>query len=720
MSAKSKSFDRSIDRALANENIAKALGKFSVAYPISRAQAYEGVDFEELRGQIAECKGYAANHLEELAATFTRNAEARGAHVHRVNSPEEARELIIGLCRDRGVQTLVKSKSMATEEIRLNHHLETNGIRPFETDLGEWIIQLLGQRPSHMVMPAIHLTKEEVADVFSKEINERLATDIPRLVKVARNELRGRFLEADLGMTGANIAVAETGTLVIVTNEGNARLVTTLPPIHVAIVGLEKLVARLDDAVPILRALPKSATGQLMTSYVSMISGPAENIDGSMKELHIVLMDNHRSDMAADPKFKQALQCIRCASCLNVCPVFRLVGGHVFGDVYTGGIGTILTAWFDELKKSEDIQGLCIQCGKCNEVCPGKIDIAGLILELRKRLADKQGLPFIQRAVFNVVNNRRLFHSMLRAAYLAQKPVARGGYIRHLPLFLSKLTEDRSLMAIAAEPFRDQIGRLKQEVAQPEQPRGGEKATIFAGCLIDFAYPEMGLGMVRILNKAGIEVVFNDAQTCCGAPARMSGATDVAANNAINNIEALSDPSITRIVSACPTCTAALKYDFTNVLKDEGKTDWLDKAEAVAAKVMDFSTLVRKLVDEGRLRLKPGQDLGKITYHDSCHYKRTLHAEKNPRTLLQEGGYDLVEMAESDVCCGMGGSYFTKHPEMSGRMLSRKLSNIRDTGARLVAADCPGCVMHLRGGFDKSGDQIDVKHTVEIIEQALL
>src|SRR5512139_1812249 len=256
-----------------------------------------------------------------------------------------------------------------------------------------------------MVLPAIHMTKEEVADLFSKEVHERLSTDIPRLVKVARNELRGKFLEADMGISGANIAVAETGSIVLVTNEGNARLVTTLPKIHVAIIGLEKLVASFADIAPILTALPKSATAQLMTSYVSIITGPTPTTDGTMKELHIILMDNRRTEMSQDPKFKQALQCIRCGSCLNVCPVFRLVGGHVFGHIYTGGIGTILTAWFNELKTTEDIQGLCIGCGKCREICPGKIDIPGLILEIRRRMASKEGLPFIYRSALSVINN---------------------------------------------------------------------------------------------------------------------------------------------------------------------------------------------------------------------------------------------------------------------------------------------------------------------------
>ena len=225
------------------------------------------------------------------------------------------------------------------------------------------------------------------------------------------------------------------------------------------------------------------------------------NTDGTPKELHIILMDNRAPRWRTDPKFKQALQCIRCASCLNVCPVFRLVGGHVFGKVYTGGIGTILTAWFDALKKSDDIQSLCIQCGNCKEVCPGKIDIPDLILELRRRLAVEQGQPLVQKAIFSVVNNRRMFHAMLRAASLAQKPFAKDGFIRHLPLFLSDMTEFRSLPAIADVPFRDRIKQIKQ-------PKCKEKAAFYAGCLIDFAYPEMGEAVVKVLNKAGIEVVF--------------------------------------------------------------------------------------------------------------------------------------------------------------------------------------------------------------------
>ncbi|MBJ6723408.1 L-lactate dehydrogenase (quinone) large subunit LdhH [Geomesophilobacter sediminis] len=706
-----REFKESITRAVNNANLTGALGKFSEAYKVNRAKAYEGMDFEALRGTIADRKAYAASHLDEMAERFTANAEAAGAKVFRTSDPAAVKEYILKVARENGVKSVVKSKSMATEEIHLNAFLEANGIEVGETDLGEWIIQLAGQKPSHMVMPAIHMTKEEVAELFSKEVDERLSSDIPRLVEVARQELRSKFLKAEMGISGGNIAVADTGSIVLMTNEGNARLVTTLPKVHIALVGIEKFVEKFEDVVPVLTALPRSATAQLLTSYVSIITGPTENDDGSRKELHIILMDNRRSEMARDPKFKQALQCIRCGSCLNVCPIFRLVGGHVFGSVYTGGIGTILTAWFEELKKSDDIQGLCIQCGNCKEVCPGKLDIPEMIMEIRRRLVAEQGTSLAQKAIFGVVNNRKLFHGMLRAASIAGKAFTSGSFIRHLPLFLSDLTETRSLPAIAAEPFRDRFARI-------EQPKGcPEKAVFYAGCLIDFAYPEMGASLVKILNKAGIEVVFPQEQTCCGAPALYNGAWDVAAQNAADNIDALRADEATYVVSACPTCTVALNHEFGKTLETAGRTEWLEKAKVLAEKTVDFSTLVKRLVDAGRLTLKEGNELGKITYHDSCHLKRTLRVSEEPRELLQKAGYQVAEMFECDTCCGMGGSYSMKLPEISAPILQRKLHNIKETGAPLVAMDCPGCVLQIRGGFDREGSKVEVRHTAELLAE---
>ncbi len=705
---------RRIADALENGQLAGALGRFNEAYVASRARAYDGIDFEALRDRLVAIKDRAAGRLEALAQQFEAQATQAGARVFRTSDPEEVRGYVLRLCKERGVRRVAKSKSMATEEIHLNAYLQKEGIRVAETDLGEWIVQLAGQRPSHMVMPAIHLSKEQVADLFSREVQEQLPADIPRLVEVARRELREEFLAAELGITGANIAVAETGTLVVVTNEGNARLVSTLPPIHVVVVGIEKLVERFSDVEPILRALPRSATGQLLTSYVSMFTGPAPGADGAPKELHVILVDNKRSEMAKDPHFAQALRCIRCASCVNVCPVYRLLGGHVFGGVYTGGIGAILAAWFDALDASKDIQSLCIQCGACTQVCPTRIDIPGLIVELRGKLVRERGQSFLQKTAFRVVNDRRVFHAMLRAASRAQKPFAKGGMIRHLPLFLSGMTSDRSLPAIADEPLRDRFPSL------PQAAGARDRAALYAGCLVDFAYPSTGEAVVRALRTAGVEVVFPQGQTCCGAPARYAGAFDVAAKNAMDNVAALEEAGARWIVSACPTCTVALRHELAATLRSQGHEDWARRAEALAPRVRDFSSLIDELVTEGRLAVTPLATTVTVTYHDSCHLKRKLGAHVPPRRLLRASGHVVEEMRESDACCGMGGSYSLKFPEISRPILARKLENVRKTGAAVVAMDCPGCQLQIGGGLDRAGDRVTARHVAEIIAPRLL
>lgn len=701
-----------IRRALEHPHLSAALTRFSEDYRASRARAFEGIDFEALRTRIAERKAHAADHLEELVARFAAAAGDRGAHVVRLDAPGDVHDYVLSVARRCGARLAVKSKSMATEEIHLNEALERAGIGVKETDLGEWIVQLARQRPSHMVLPAIHLTREDVAALFSRETGERLEAAIPRLVRVARERLREKFLRAGIGITGANIAVAETGSLVICTNEGNARLVATLPPVHIAIVGIEKLVERFEDIGPILAALPRSATAQKITSYVSILTGPAEAAGGGRQEMHIILYGRRRAEMARDPLFRQALQCIRCGSCLNVCPVYRLVGGHVFGRVYTGAIGTVLTAWIEGWEASRGLEQLCIQCGACREVCPAKIDLPELILEVRRRAVRAAAPTLAERTAFTLLGNRRAFHAVLRAASLAQKPLADGPYLRHLPLFLTEAGRNRRLPVLATEPLRDRIGRIRQ-------PRSRRRVALFAGCLIDFVYPEIGEAIVRLLNRAGIEVVFPEAQTCCGAPARFSGMPEAALASIRDNTDALLGAGVEAVISACPTCTAALRTDGPKLAREEGRTELAERAARLAAMTHDFSSFVEKLAADGSLRLPAGDGLTPLTYHDSCHLKRTLHAEQPPRRLLGGAGYELREMRESDVCCGLGGSYSLKMPEVSAAMLARKLQMIAETEAAGVAVDCPGCLMQIRGGCAAAGSSVRVRHTAEWLASAI-
>jgi iron-sulfur cluster protein len=696
-----------IRKKIDNTFLRKALRNFAVAYPAARAKAFEGIDFEGLRSRISDSRRSSLKELPELVDRFTASAEAAGATVHFCATADDARKKILQLVRDAGSDFLVKSKSMTSEEIELNPYLEEHGVRCLETDLGEWIIQLAGERPSHMVMPAIHKNKEEVAELFAKETGHDCPADIPYLVKTAREALRGGFLEGRVGLSGANAAMADTGAIAIITNEGNGRLVTTLPETHIALVGVEKIAPSLTEALDVITVLPKNATGQKITSYVSFIKGPT----GAGKKLHIVLLDNGRMNLAKDRNFSEALKCVKCGACANVCPIYEIVGGHVFGHIYVGGIGLVLTPFFHGMENAEEILKLCIGCRKCNEACASKIDIEGLIVDLRDRLRKPLGQKFL---FGTLMKNRKLFHGALRAAYLAQKPFqSSDGKIRHLPMILSGDSEGKSLPPIAEKPFRDMMkpgkgtGRVKVAAK-------GEKVVFYSGCLADFVYPEMCMDACEGLENLGYRVSFPHAQSCCGIPARYSGEMTVARDMAKLNIDALLAEDADYVATICPTCTMSLKHDFGKLVADEPV--WREKAERLAAKVFNWSELAALRAGTGDWGLGIGEKREKVTYHDACHLKRGCGVSEQPREVLRKlGGVEIREMTDCDKCCGFGGSYSIKYPEISAEVLKNKVANILETGAGTVAVDCPGCKLQMEGGLDAAGSPVRVEHTATII-----
>lgn len=698
-----------INAKINNTFLRRALKNFAAAYPQARARAFEGIDFEALRSRIAANKHAGLARLPEMIARFTAAAEQSGARVHFCRTPEDAKRTILSIIQERGADFLVKSKVMTSEEIELNHYLEENGIRCQETDLGEWILQLAGERPSHMVMPAIHKNREEVADLFAQETGHDCPPDIPFLVQTARETLRNGFLTGQVGMTGANVAIADTGTLAILTNEGNEGLVSTLPATHIALVGVEKIVPTLAEALDIVEILPKNATGQKITSYVSFIRGPSP---GEGRELHIVLLDNGRLGLAADPDFGEALQCVKCGACANVCPIYEIVGGHVFGHIYVGGIGLVLTPFFHGFDKAEEILKLCIGCKKCNEVCAAKIDLEGLIVDLRDRIRK----PFGQKFMFGtMMKNRKLFHAALRTAYLAQKPLqGDGGRIRHLPLIFDAAAAGKSLPPIAEKPFRDLVADTV--VGKEGQPATEEKVLFFSGCLADFVYPELCQDTVDTLQKLGYEVSFPQKQTCCGIPARYSGEMDVARDMARINIDVLLETDADYVVTICPTCTMSLRHDFPKLLANEPA--YRERADRLAAKTRNYSELVaRKMAGAEGGRELAGTS---VTYHDACHLKRGCGVHEEPRKVLTElVGVKLREMTDCDKCCGFGGSYSLKYPEISREVLANKLENIRQTGAETVAVDCPGCRLQIEGGLEATGSKVSVAHTASLVARSL-
>jgi len=714
-----KNLRKEISEKLKDETLRDALGRFSEAYPIARAKAYENAgDIEALRDALRQMKIDTVARIGEVADRFEAEATKRGVKVFRAKDGDDLKAYLVNLCKEKGVQRIVKSKSMASEEIHLNPHLEAAGITATETDLGEWIVALAGQRPSHMVMPAIHLSRFQVAEYFSKELGEEIPPDIAFMVQAARKELREKFLQADMGISGANFGIAENGAIGLVTNEGNARMVTTLPRIHVVIIGYEKLIPTIKDAATILKVLPRSATAQLMTSYMTMIAGPTPVMvkkEGKWveeaKEMHIILLDNGRLKAARDDRFKEVFQCVRCASCLNVCPVYTLIGGHVYGHIYAGGIGAILTAFLHGMGEFEKFHELCIGCRRCTTVCPGKIDIPGLIEELRIRRVKEKGLPFLLKQAFeNVISNRKLFHSLLRLASVGQKPFQSGKLIRHLPLFLAGMAKKRSLPAIAAEPLRDRIGKITKKFDKPER-----RIAFFGGCTIDFVFPETGESIFKVLQDLNMEVLFPEGQSCCGKPVIAMGDVETTKKIAIDNIKALEEMNPDVIIAACPTCTESLQH-YAELLKED--PEWGPKAEATAKKVREFCSFVAEEYAKcGRLTKSAGGP--KVTYHDSCHMKRVLMIEREPRQLLAAAGCELVEMKDADKCCGMSGLFGVKYAELSMPILEQKINNIRDTGAEIAACACSGCMVQLQGGLDKQLPGVKMKHVADILAERI-
>ena len=413
-----KEYRKEIQESLNNAYLRRTLDTFAVAYRADRAKAFAEIDVESLVAEIAAATDGLLPRLMELYDQFRRNAEAAGVRVHFARDGAAANDIIARIAQQTGSKKIVKSKSMTAEETLLNLVLEDQGLEVTETDLGEWIIQLRHEGPSHMVMPAIHISRHQVRDLFTDVTGASQEPDIEKLVKVARRELRSKFAMADMGITGANFAIAETGTIGLVTNEGNARLVTTLPRVHVALMGIDKLVPSLTDALRILKILPRNATGQHITSYVTWITGANEcaAADGRKKEIHFVVLDNGRLEMAKDPLFSQVFRCVRCGACANVCPVYRLIGGHKMGHIYIGAIGLILTYFFHGPEKAKNIVQNCINCEACKDICAGGIDLPRLIKQIHVRIQDRQGHPLPSLLLGQVIKNRKLFHTLLRTA----------------------------------------------------------------------------------------------------------------------------------------------------------------------------------------------------------------------------------------------------------------------------------------------------------------
>ena len=704
-----KEYREELRESLDNDFLRTTLDNFAVAYRAGRTNAFKGMDVKGLISDIAASKDEAAANFQALYKEFKDNAEAAGVHVHFAKDGDEANRIIARIAKEADCKKIVKSKSMTAEETLLNHDLEDAGLEVTETDLGEWIIQLRHEGPSHMVMPAIHLSRFQVGDLFTQVTGKEQDSEIEKLVKVARRELRRKYVEADMGITGANFAIAETGSIGLVTNEGNARLVSTLPRVHVALMGIDKLLPTLHDALRILKVLPRNATGQQITSYVTWITGANECLaaEDGKKEIHYVVLDNGRSELIEDPLFSQVNRCVRCGACANVCPVYRLVGGHKMGHIYIGAIGLILTYFFHGKEKAKNLVQNCINCEACKDVCAGGIDLPRLIKEIHARIQEEDGHPLPSLLLGKVLKNRKLFHTLLRTAKWGQKPVAeKDGFIRHLPMIFSKEHSFRALPTIAEVPFRDWWQENKPYVDKPKY-----RVALFSGCVQDFVYPEQMQAAVELFKEHGVTMEFPMEQSCCGLPVQMMGEMKASRDVAAQNLRAFEPEAYDYIVTLCASCAAHLKHNYPKLVMD--KPGLKLRADQFSAKIIDFSSFTHDVL--GVKKSGFAGDEAKATYHAPCHLCRGLDVHEAPRKLIETAGMEYVECAEEEVCCGFGGTFSMKFPELSSELLKKKLDNVEATGADVLLTDCPGCIMQLRGGLKRRGSDIRVRHVAEML-----
>ncbi len=452
-------FGAATRQSLRNESLAKALFRATAKFDDGRRALMAALpESDLLREKARQIKDDVLQHLDRYLAQFADSVEKAGGIVHWAKTGDDANALVASIARERNVKRIVKAKTMVSEETHLNEALEREGFCVMETDLGEYILQVAGDRPSHIVVPAVHRTKEEIAELFNTSFGVSLPPEPAEITKFARARLREEFANADMGITGANFAAADTGTVIQVTNEGNGRLCATWPPVQVVFMGIEKIIPRLEDLPVFLKLLARSATGQPMTVYTNLITGPRREGEGDgARELHVILIDNGRTAVLGS-EYRQSLRCIRCGACLNTCPVYRNVGGHTYGSVYPGPIGSVLSPLYEGRSRFSALPHASSLCGACYQACPMKINIPHMLTAMRAEQAERGDNHVLERLGMRLwalaMRSPLLYRFGGTALRWGMLPLSSEGWVSSLPYPFSGWTKRRDFPLPAKKSFR--------------------------------------------------------------------------------------------------------------------------------------------------------------------------------------------------------------------------------------------------------------------------
>ncbi|MGC7871135.1 LutB/LldF family L-lactate oxidation iron-sulfur protein [Desulfosporosinus sp. SYSU MS00001] len=452
--------EKRVDNALTNDFLRKATRRATDRLRHNKYSAADELgDWEKWRLAGDTIRSHVIANLDYYLKQLITQVEKNGGHVHLAQTPSEAVDIVSKIARDHGAKTIIKSKSMVSEEIHLNKVLEKDGISVVETDLGEYILQVAGEVPSHIIVPAMHKTRQQVAEIFEPLAGHPLSSDTPTLTKFVRQQMRQKFLQGDIGITGCNFAVAETGSITMVTNEGNGRMVSTLPRVQITLMGMERIVPSFRELSVLLNLLGRSATGQRLSSYTTILTPPKQSTDADgPEEFHLVILDHNRSEILGDPTFRQSLKCIRCGACFNVCPVYRQIGGHAYGSVYAGPIGSVITPLLEkDWEKWGHLPYFSSLCGACTEACPVRIPLHDLLVKLRARKTMTGHTPQIEKRIFQayryMFTHEKTLRQALRLGARFQFPFVQHDRIVSGPPPLSNWTKSKTLPKVASKSF---------------------------------------------------------------------------------------------------------------------------------------------------------------------------------------------------------------------------------------------------------------------------